>query len=172
MPGAAPWRSVHPEKSATATPRAPRQQYGWIVEPRAVPGQLVSCGEAAKSGLASHDYSHVTPAALSRDLGVTARAIRQRLREQGWHMVTYSRRHLTTELAKTGRTPFDRQLTGSEGRAPPGHPRHCSAPARHAGTRCARKFQWAPGNCRSAQERLSLRAPHPQSPLRTADEIR
>jgi hypothetical protein len=42
----------------------------------------------------------ITPKQLSADLGVTYRAIREWLRDQGWQSVPYSRWELTPEQAQ------------------------------------------------------------------------
>jgi phage antirepressor YoqD-like protein len=47
-----------------------------------------------------------TPGELSKELGVTARAIRQWLREQGWQSAPYSRWRLTPEQASSVRSHF------------------------------------------------------------------
>lgn len=41
----------------------------------------------------------VTPEQLAKELGVSAKTIRQWLRDQGWQAVPYTRWHLTPEQA-------------------------------------------------------------------------
>jgi uncharacterized protein YjcR len=48
----------------------------------------------------------VTPAELSKELGITPRTIRQWLRDQGWQSVPYSRWHPTRNQADAVRAHF------------------------------------------------------------------
>ena len=48
----------------------------------------------------------ITPRELARELGVTDRAIRQWLRDQGWQAVPYTRWNLTLEQAAEVRAHF------------------------------------------------------------------
>lgn len=50
----------------------------------------------------------VTPAELSKELGITPRTIRQWLRDQGWQSIPYSRWHLTRNQADAVRAHFGR----------------------------------------------------------------
>jgi len=48
----------------------------------------------------------VTPRELAKELGVSARAVRQWLRGQGWQTVRYARWHLTDDQAAQVRAHF------------------------------------------------------------------
>jgi uncharacterized protein YjcR len=48
----------------------------------------------------------ITPKKLAAELGVSERAIRQWLRDQGWQSVPYARWELTQEQATQVRTRF------------------------------------------------------------------
>ncbi len=50
----------------------------------------------------------ITPRELAKELGVSDRAIRQWLRDQGWQVVPYARWHLTAEQAVEVRAHFRR----------------------------------------------------------------
>lgn len=49
-----------------------------------------------------------TPSDLAKELGVSARAIRQWLRDQGWQSVPYARWHLSNDQAAQVRRHFGR----------------------------------------------------------------
>jgi uncharacterized protein YjcR len=49
----------------------------------------------------------ITPNDLSAELGVSAKSIRQWLRDQGWQSVPYARWELTPEQAAEVRRHFD-----------------------------------------------------------------
>ena len=48
----------------------------------------------------------VTPKELARELGISDRAIRQWLRDQGWQSVSYARWELTEDQARQVREHF------------------------------------------------------------------
>lgn len=48
----------------------------------------------------------MTPRELAKELGVSDRAIRRWLREQGWQSVPYARWHLTPEQARQVKDHF------------------------------------------------------------------
>ncbi len=50
----------------------------------------------------------ITPGELAKELGVSDRAVRQWLRDQGWQAVPYARWHLTEEQAAQVRAHFRR----------------------------------------------------------------
>lgn len=50
----------------------------------------------------------ITPRELAIELGVSARAVRQWLRGQGWQAVRYARWHLTSDQAAQVRAHFRR----------------------------------------------------------------
>jgi len=50
----------------------------------------------------------VTPGELARELGVSAKSIRQWLREQGWQSSPYTRWRLSPDQAAQVRTHFSR----------------------------------------------------------------
>ncbi|WP_083653203.1 YfeC-like transcriptional regulator [Serinicoccus sp. CNJ-927] len=49
----------------------------------------------------------VTPEQLAKGLGVSAKTIRQWLRDQGWQSVPYARWYLTPEQAQQVRARFE-----------------------------------------------------------------
>ncbi|HZL06996.1 MAG TPA: YfeC-like transcriptional regulator [Coriobacteriia bacterium] len=48
----------------------------------------------------------MTPQELARELGISAKTLRQWLRDQGWQSVRYSRWHLSPDQAAQARRHF------------------------------------------------------------------
>lgn len=85
----------------------------WAPGARGAGGEVVLSQEvasrAARAAAAFYRWymnDTLTPRELASELGVSDRAIRQWLRQQGWQSVRYARWHLTQEQAALVRAHF------------------------------------------------------------------